>query len=458
MVLACSCGGQAPTATTATVWAPPPVRTDALHPQLAKMVRNRSQRSERNPGDAQAVGALGVLCQANDLWEAAAQCFQRAAELDPGEPHWAYHGAIALRASGEHAAALELLLRVEADHPDFAPMQNLLGTALLENARFDEARPLFERLIRERPDLCEGPLGLAEIALAEGRPDAAVEHLEEARRLEPGYRRINYLLGIAYRDLGRTEEARRELTLGAGAQARRLPDRFTERLVKLSFSRTVRNKRAVQLLAAGRAEESRALLQATLQLDPADARTRVNLAIAERRLGNHGSALEHLKRAAELAPDSHQVHVNLGETLVEMERWDEALTAAEQAVVAGPNTAAAYRVRGQALLGLGRTEEGRRDLEHCLSLDPGDVQGLKDLGNLLVGTRDFAGAQPHFEALARLAPNHWQTHYDLGVVYAFQGLLDQAERSALEARSLAPDEERVDGLLTMVSELREAGR
>lgn len=72
-----------------------------------------------------------------------------------------------------------------------------------------EALPMFRRALKADPSSMAAKMATGESLLMTGDPQHALPLLEEAAKADPNLRRLQFLLGRAYRDLGRTEEARK---------------------------------------------------------------------------------------------------------------------------------------------------------------------------------------------------------------------------------------------------------
>jgi tetratricopeptide (TPR) repeat protein len=76
----------------------------------------------------------------------------------------------------------EAALRLE----ESATTHNNIGTILVAQKRFPDARPHFEAALRFDRDTINSHLGLAVILVDEGRLDEALRHYDEMLRIEPG--------------------------------------------------------------------------------------------------------------------------------------------------------------------------------------------------------------------------------------------------------------------------------
>lgn len=86
-----------------------------------------------------------------------------------------------------------------------------LGEIARKRGQLDTARDHLLKAVRYNPDFFEAQIGLARLLLKQGSPRDAVPHLEVAVRLEPGDTLPHYLLASAYRSLGDSAGAGREL-------------------------------------------------------------------------------------------------------------------------------------------------------------------------------------------------------------------------------------------------------
>ena len=150
-------------------------------------------------------------------YDLAQQEYRKAIELSPGAPgaHYGLGRAILNgpkdpQAIDEAAREFERELAIS---PANATAEFELGEIARERGQMDAARDHFLKAVRHNPDLFEAQIGLARLFLKQGSPRDAVRHLEQAARLEPGDTLPHYLLASAYKSLGDSAGAGRELDL-----------------------------------------------------------------------------------------------------------------------------------------------------------------------------------------------------------------------------------------------------
>ena len=95
--------------------------------------------------------------------------------------------------------------------PENASAEFELGEIARERGQVDSARDHFSKAVRYKPDFFEARIGLGRLLLKQGAPREAIPHLEHAARLEPSDTLPHYLLASAYKSMGNSAGAGREL-------------------------------------------------------------------------------------------------------------------------------------------------------------------------------------------------------------------------------------------------------
>ncbi len=99
------------------------------------------------------------------------------------------------------------------DPKDKIGVTNILHDASLaaEDGRWDEAIPLYERVVSTDPQIFTARLELGLALARRGQWARALPHLKVTAEREPGFADARFTLGLAYARLGRRDEAIREL-------------------------------------------------------------------------------------------------------------------------------------------------------------------------------------------------------------------------------------------------------
>jgi tetratricopeptide (TPR) repeat protein len=217
-------------------------------------------------------------------------------------------------------------------------------------------------------------LTLQGVALIDARrPSEAVEPLQEAVRLAPGFARAQENLGHAYMMLNRLDEAKLHLNAAAKLDPQ---------------SATVRQKLGHVLAGMGKGDQADALFEQGFELDPqlgrlAEAgqhlreerfddcenickqllRDNPRNVNALRLLARVAGQLEHwkhaeklLRRALELAPQFHDARIDLARVLKNLDRIEEAIDCTAMAIAEMPRNAYALYMHA-SMLSLGNQSE-----------------------------------------------------------------------------------------------------
>ncbi len=410
-----------------------------IDPAVTRLVAELRQSVDASPESAAAHADLAIAYEANALWQQAREAYAEALRLDPGNPDWRLHHAIALRQSGDFAASVAELERLIELAPDHAPGLQRLGSAQLENGDTTAARATFMRLIQLDHQLAEGHAGLGDALLREGDPPLAIRQLEAALSLDNTYASAHYLLGQAYRAAGRLDDARRHLAFGQDATPRFLPDALSERLASYAVNLTARLDQASAQLSRRQPDRAIATLQSVRSDHPENVTVLNNLAIAHMHRGDMASARSELDRALAINPDKFSTYLNLAALSQRMNQPVEALRWSDEAVARAPGVARVHVNRAGALLRLGRLDQAIESFEAALAADFREQEPYLALANLEL-RRDNAEASAGYssrslELWPDLVPAHFlQFHARLEL-----SDLEQA-RSALDAATLlAPD-------------------
>jgi tetratricopeptide (TPR) repeat protein len=206
---------QAPDSASMEPGAPelPQVNIAGLPRETQDQVTEAYAAALKQPQDASAVGKLGMLLDAYHRPEDAALCYRRAHLLAPTEFKWLYYwGSLLLRErkTGEALPILTSALRLE---PEYLPARLEMGEALLGAGKTEAAGKNYEAILKDYPDTTEAYYGLGRVKAAFGDQAAAAELYRQACQLFPTYGAAHYGLAVAYRKLGRIQEAEEQANL-----------------------------------------------------------------------------------------------------------------------------------------------------------------------------------------------------------------------------------------------------
>jgi protein O-GlcNAc transferase len=335
--------------------------------------RERSQREqelrarlERDPGEAETLNELGVVCFETGRRREAADLFERAVALDPRDAVFRCNLGNALAASGRPEAAVAHYREAILADPRLAQAHFLLGNALRDLGRDEEAAAAYGLAIGLDPRLAAAERQLAAVSRRLGRKEAAIAAYRRALAIEPDRPTIRFNLGNLLREQGRLEEAaasyREALRLQPGLAAAacnlgrvleaqgRLDEAETHyRRALAADGRLVEAARHLAALLERRGKNKAAIAahEALTALAVDDAEAWAALGRLRQQDRQSIEALAAFRRALDLAPADVRTLVALMPTLVALERPDEAIAAGTRALALAPGHGpAAVRLLG----------------------------------------------------------------------------------------------------------------
>lgn len=179
---------------------------------LNEAVAELSRAVSLDPKLSQAHSLLAVALDRKGLRERAQDSYARAVEVDESDPQALNNLGYSLYVSGNYRAAVERLKRAARLAPSDERVLNNLALAQCRLGKYDDAYKNFARAGGEY----KGRVNVAALLVRAGREEKAIEHLEEARRLQPEAPGVLQQLADLYDRHGRrqqAEEARAALRL-----------------------------------------------------------------------------------------------------------------------------------------------------------------------------------------------------------------------------------------------------
>ncbi len=392
-----------------------------------------------HPRDSEKRATLGLAYAANGLWNEARQTFQEVARLDPGQPLAPLYAAVCLQEHSDDVGALREFQAVTAAFPGFAPGWYRVGEASLRVGDLAGAETAFTQLVRLAPGEWRGPAGLGEVCLRQAKAAAAIPFLEQAIGLDRTARPAQYLLGQAYRGVGRTNEARLALALGAGEARQPMPDAWS--LEAPRHMRTLPDQlvQADELSAQGRPDLAIGLLRRALNHHPNHAGLLNQLAVAFNRAGQPAQGLPLLDQLLKENPKSVAARLTRSYAYVQLGLKDPGLADAREAVAAAPRMAQAHLAVANALLAMERDHEALAELAEALQCDLKNAEIHVEMGDVLWrNLGENTSALDHFQQALELNPALAKAYSHLGLLQLELGQLAAARKQAESLRALAP--------------------
>jgi superkiller protein 3 len=386
------------------------------------------------------VGAFGRALHAWEQWSSAHEAYARAANLAPRAFEWRYLDAVVLQRLARHADAATRLREALTLSPDYLPARVKLAEALLEAGELEESQTLFRALAREPATSPAAEVGLGRIAAAQGQQAAAIEHLTRAVALFPELGAAHYALALAYRALGRMDEARSALALHEkyGPRWPALLDPALATVTTLREDAGAILQRGVKLADAGDIDGAIAAHEAALARDPQLAQAHANLIALYGRARNWSKAEEHYRAFVGSGAAVADAHYDYGVLLGLQEKWDLAIDAYREALVLNPMHVQAQNNLGQALEQQRKFTEAADAYRQAVENQPGFRLARFNLARMLIALAKPDEAASELAKIAEPrdaeAPRYL---FALGVAHLRAGRKEEGIKWSIDAKQLA---------------------
>ena len=164
--------------------------------------------------------------------------------------------------------------------------------------------------------------------------------------------------------------------------------------------------------------KARVYLEEAVRLDPASALALATLGACQIRLGDHEQAVSTLRRSLVLAPADREARNNLGIALTLRGSYQEAESTLRGVLAESPGFAKARNNLALCLLYQKRPAEAEREARAALAADPGLTDAKLTLASILAERADWPAAERVLADLHRTAPDSREVTARLGIILA----------------------------------------
>lgn len=392
--------------------------------------------------DAGRWGRLAMGLEANGLLAPAAADYAVAISLDGKEPRWRYRQALLRARRGELEAALADLEQVIVLAPGYAPARWRQGLWRLDLGDAAGAQTAFQAAVQAAPNDPAGHIGTALVHLSQREDAKAVAALEKLLAAAPGDRYALQLLGTAYRRLGREDDARFALTVGATGQPV-WTDPWSDEVSQYRRGFAPMLKEATQLGLERKFDEAIAVLNQLVTLRPDDQALRIYLGGMHAAAGRVGEAAAILDPILAADPSHFDATMHLASGYLFTGDLDRAAAYATRALALRPASADAAKLHGMVHWQQGRLREAETLFASAAAADPRDPMPHLWMGMILGQQARYLDARQRFELA--LAKNPLLGDALLGVAdtFAATGAFAAAETALTRAEQAEPANPRL---------------
>jgi tetratricopeptide (TPR) repeat protein len=289
--------------------------------------------------------------------------------------------AISLNERGDRQGAMNLVLRMLEQHPDFAQAIKLKGMLFEESGRRSEAAAAYGQALKLAPNDGDLLLKTGSYKLAAGDKEEAIQLLEHCLRVIPGDGDAEFYLSQAYHLNGQEDLALRSIRQSLKAE----PDNVD-----------VWQKYGELLCVTGDCEGGLKWLLKAQHSDAKRPHLDYDIAVTDLKLMDLAGASQYGARAVESQPNDVSALQLLASVDVKLAKWQEAKSA----------------------------------FERVLAVKPDDVEALLGLGQCELELKNYAVAVDKLQLVLRLAPARLLAHFYLSRAYAGMGKTADAQHEA----------------------------
>jgi tetratricopeptide (TPR) repeat protein len=430
-------------------------------PEVQGFLRQQLDTVAADTNDPSRWATLGMAYEANGFISASERCYQRALTIRQDEPKWWYRLAFTQARSGDVPRALETEQRAIVLNPSYGPLHWRRGMWLLDQGELDNAAQAFQRAVDVDAEDPAGWLGLARVSLVKRDPRrciGTVQRLLSGRRVyDKATRRYALqLLGSAYLQLGRVDDAKVALTIGADSEPI-WRDPWTDEVMLYRKGADAVAMEAATLMSVGHIDTAVTLLERLRDRSPADAAVLNHLATAYAAAGRFDDSMRTLTRALEQNPQSYETHVNLAAAYMHVNQLQLALKYADRAIALDPSLPKGHELKGLVLSQTGKRRDAIEQLQMAAHVDPRNVNTLLVIGGMQGELGEWREALATFQRAADANPLSVDAFVGIGSAEMHLGALDQAEAALLRANGLDAHHARVAEAQSELRRLRASG-
>lgn len=291
------------------------------------------------------------------------------------------HHALSLAEHGDKQAAMDIVLRLLDQHPNFAPATKLKGMLLEESGRTAEAAAAYEEALKLAPNDGDLLLKVGIYKLAAGKKEEALKLLQHCIRVLPGDGDAQYYLAQAYHLNGQDDLALRAIRQSLKAE----PDNVS-----------VWQKYGELLCGTGDFQAGLKWLLKAQRSDATLPRIDYDIAAADYKLMDLAGAGQYAARAVQSQPNDVTAWQLLATSDVKLAQWQEA----------------------------------RKAFERILAFKAEDVESLLGLGQCELELKNYPAAVDKLQSVLRLDPTRLVAHFYLSRAYTGMGRTADAQHEA----------------------------
>lgn len=310
----------------------------------------------------------------------------------------------------------------------------LRGNALLALGKFQEAKEMFEQVLKDNSDQAAALIGMARYSLTQNNLEAAMNFADDAVTRNPQNSDAALFKGDLLRAQGKTAEA---LTL-------------YEKVISLQPDAVAAYiNRAAILISDKKFETAQADLKTALKLSPGNLIASYTQALLDFSQNKHEAARETLQQILGAAPGHMPSVLLMGATQFALGSYPQAQQQVELYLKSIPNNLYAIKLMASIQLKNNQAKQAVATLAPALNAAQQDPQLFALAGEAYMRAGDFTKATEYFEKADALVPNNAELHTAMAMSKLAQGDSKSAIADLEMATQLDSESGRAGVMLAM---------
>lgn len=440
-----------PKAAPVNVGAPVRVSTDGLPDAVVALLTPLLAEADKEPRQGIHRGKLGMAYEANGFPEAAYESYQQAEALDSEDGRWPYYLALMQAGRGEIEAALasvDRALAIDGKRPSLWMWRGMWSLDM------DDAEQAFRDFDKA------GSFGLPAAARAgrgrallhQGKAHEAVSVLEPLSK-EAAYPSVFYLLGRAYRDSGNLDAARVAFARGDERSPLSWVDPWTDDKLEYEVGFRAETQRALRLMRKGQHGDAVDLLRRLQEEQPDDPTVINALSEALSEYGEPRQAFWVLRRAVAKPSAHYTTHLNIAPFYQGRGDYEAAHEHLDKAIDLSPDAPLPYTRKGLLLQQQRQYAKAREQFRLALERSTNDPNAYFYLGDVEILLGNWDEGIRRFQQSVQIDRAYALGHLNLGLAFAQTGRFAEAHEALAQAKLIGTHNKDVEAAIRHVAVL-----
>jgi len=412
------------------------------------------------------IAALGESYFMAGKAEKAIEEFNRLIAIEPSARSYAFLGMSYRNLGRYDEAKQQFHLGLERDSKSSLCLYNL-GFIAERQGDTATAERLFEQALQYAPNFADPMLELANLRIAEKKPEEAEALLRRFVRFSrdpaPGY----YKLAMVERSLHETDAANHDLasfqTLSRQSGSGPMPYQHLFDYLDDRSRLSVQDREQLDVqqvteeakqhpdqpenlyflaetyLKAGKIDDARQVITQLDEASQGDDRMLTGVGVLMARYRLFDGAIEHLQKALQGSVNQDQVRFDLADTYFRAHRYQDALNTALQVSPEGRKDDAYLALLADIYAHAGESERASEMYRDAIARNPDNDQDYLSLALIQLRGGDLDGARKTLDSGRARVPGSGKLFWGLGVVSAMQGRNGEAAGELERAVDLLPE-------------------